>query len=76
MLINTNKKPISFCDACEDLAYKMYKGKFYCTECYEEVAKGKIKNQNIHFVGSQHMLRDDYDDQHSWQENAIRDMEG
>lgn len=40
------------CDSCEDIGpIATLNGKNYCKECYEEIASGIIRNQNISICG-------------------------
>jgi hypothetical protein len=63
----------SKCYACGDVAVATHNKKQVCKECYEELAKGKIKNHNVNFFGGRSTPMED--DGGPWQQNAVRDME-
>jgi len=63
------------CYACGDMARKQFENRPVCQECFDELAHGKIKNQNIHFLGGGRYGPLD-EDGGPWQQNAVREMEG
>lgn len=62
----------SKCPACGDPAEWLLDGVAYCPDCYNELAYGVIRDQNVHFVGGVAARQDDVS---PWQENAIRCLE-
>lgn len=69
-----NKHSGARCYACGDPADKRFNGKPVCEDCYDELKYGKIKNQNINFIGGRAAVMED--DGGPWQQNAVREMEG
>lgn len=64
------------CDACRDPATKKWNGRELCDECYDELAHGKITNQNVNFFGGPLSgSTPNGDDDNPYQSNAIRNME-
>lgn len=72
------------CDACGDPAGirevgpvdipLRWKGRVLCQECYDELALGKVKNQNVNLFGGRQTRPHDLDES-PYQANAIRNME-
>ena len=74
------------CDACGDPpGYRevgpvsiplQWNGRVLCQECYDELAHGKIINQNVNFFGGPlHHGSANQPVEKQWRENAIRQME-
>jgi ribosomal protein L37AE/L43A len=61
------------CYACGDPAVTTYKNRHVCNECYHELAKGVVVNQNVNFFGGRATPMED--DGGPWQQNAVRDLE-
>ena len=62
------------CDACGDFAKMKHNGRRLCQECFDELALGKIKNQNISMFGGRCTGLHEGEES-PWQSNAIRNME-
>jgi NMD protein affecting ribosome stability and mRNA decay len=63
----------TLCYACGDPAVTTYQKKEVCKECYFELAKGVLTNQNVNFFGGRPTPMED--DGGPWQQNAVRDLE-
>jgi len=63
----------TLCYACGDPAVTTHNKKEVCEDCYYELAKGTITNQNVNFFGGRATPMED--DGGPWQQNAVRDME-
>ena len=63
------------CCCCGDPQTKIYLNKFYCRECYNEVAHGVIKQSNINTMGPPGRATKE-DGAGPSQHNAIRALEG
>lgn len=63
------------CFSCHDSCSRIFihKGRFRCLTCYNELAKGIVKNQNMTFFGGSN---GGGGDPSPWQENAVRALEG
>jgi len=64
----------TFCYACGDPAVAVHGKREVCKDCYNELAEGKIANQNVNFFGGRATPMED--DGGPWQQNAVKDMEG
>ena len=72
------------CAACGDPAgiqevgpvyiWLQWRGRVLCKECYDELAHGKITNQNVNLFGGRQTRPHDLDES-PYQSNAIRNME-
>lgn len=67
------------CHACGDAACKKWNHRWYCWDCYEELANGIIKCEPIKprwpTSGTHHIEYIDDGDASPWQENVIRQLE-
>ena len=63
------------CHSCGDDGTELFRGMYYCEECYNELALGEIKCQNVTFFGGPRGLGEYQLDPSPWRENAVRAME-